>query len=706
MLLQFAELNVVLQSNYFFRALSAKERFLVEISSVVFLQRREPEDRPQADALFEFVRRRNRGAAKTLLVEVVQCSSERHKSEFRRRPEFWALSVLAKSDGTVNQTLVRKFLLVLRSVCAAGAGEAAWLRSLEQDAAHYAKGENEVRFDLQEEPLQSVWKKARALLASAEKEKGLGFLALQDRLHRDFHRLRLLALRPNITRGLPQMKKALRIQKQRVRKRQLEYISQLGPESGLYLFVDALSSLSASERVAFLGLLEVLFEHRRLCGVFDGRREQWLQTVNYFREMAQVFEVLCAVSKKPQLEEIAEIDTLKQRVRQLPRLAAEVFAEGSPQELVNGDLDVMSIEWLEAFLGEADAQFRREGVRVRVLSVVGLQSSGKSTFLNSLFNLTFRVGDGRATRGASAVLFKVDAQSFSEMEGVADYLVVVDTEGLASPDTLAKLQGADGKSLMNMRDNKMLLINAGVADFCVINEFGEIKTPLLDVLSMLMYSFWRLEHLKLRPRLNVAVQNRDNLDRAQENLWNNLQGNLQGKQRLIQKANPNANLLSVDLLLCFEGDKKQILQLLPGLGEASELRSNYFAGVERFRADLFSRELGFAGRGCGFRTLSARLRAVFKATFYDDVHFNSLDFSKMGAGKKRQFIELELEKEALLVIDRLIEESAPSSLDELNRAETRILGGGGARPGPVRQEIVAKRELRFEKGIPALQRSF
>ena len=39
--------------------------------------------------------------------------------------------------------------------------------------------------------------------------------------------------------------------------------------------------------------------------------------------------------------------------------------------------------------------------RVLVLSVLGLQSSGKSTLLNSMFNLKFLVSDGRCTKGAN-----------------------------------------------------------------------------------------------------------------------------------------------------------------------------------------------------------------------------------------------------------------------------------------------------------------
>ena len=65
--------------------------------------------------------------------------------------------------------------------------------------------------------------------------------------------------------------------------------------------------------------------------------------------------------------------------------------------------------------------------RVLVLSVLGIQSSGKSTLLNSMFNLNFLVSEGRCTRGANLQILKVDEEKSSYK-----YILLIDTEGIVS----------------------------------------------------------------------------------------------------------------------------------------------------------------------------------------------------------------------------------------------------------------------------------
>ena len=64
-----------------------------------------------------------------------------------------------------------------------------------------------------------------------------------------------------------------------------------------------------------------------------------------------------------------------------------------------------------------------------MVTVLGPQSSGKSTLLNYLFGSKFNVSAGRCTRGLNAMLIR------TEFEGAKEILVL-DSEGLFSIDVV------------------------------------------------------------------------------------------------------------------------------------------------------------------------------------------------------------------------------------------------------------------------------
>jgi predicted GTPase len=68
-----------------------------------------------------------------------------------------------------------------------------------------------------------------------------------------------------------------------------------------------------------------------------------------------------------------------------------------------------------------------ESERIFVISVLGPQSSGKSTLLNYLFGCQFFASVGRCTRGVYGSLVKVNHSFYK-------YLLILDTEGLQDPE--------------------------------------------------------------------------------------------------------------------------------------------------------------------------------------------------------------------------------------------------------------------------------
>lgn len=104
-----------------------------------------------------------------------------------------------------------------------------------------------------------------------------------------------------------------------------------------------------------------------------------------------------------------------------------------------------------------------------VLSILGPQSSGKSTLLNFLFGCDFATSEGRCTRGVYGTYFK-----FAENKGYfdtftnSDGIFVIDTEGLFGITNKRDLEDQERKNF----DSKLVLFCLAVSDFVIMNVRG------------------------------------------------------------------------------------------------------------------------------------------------------------------------------------------------------------------------------------------
>ena len=135
-----------------------------------------------------------------------------------------------------------------------------------------------------------------------------------------------------------------------------------------------------------------------------------------------------------------------------------------------------------------------------VLSVLGLQSSGKSTLLNALVGLQFTVSAGRCTRGAYMQLLKVE-ETFTAELGF-DF-VLVDTEGLRTPELSNKSQN---------HDDELATFVIGLGNLNLINIMGEILiSPIIlmgemqDILQIVVHAFLRMKQVKISPTLSIRM---------------------------------------------------------------------------------------------------------------------------------------------------------------------------------------------------------
>ncbi|XP_064198065.1 up-regulator of cell proliferation-like [Anguilla rostrata] len=211
-----------------------------------------------------------------------------------------------------------------------------------------------------------------------------------------------------------------------------------------------------------------------------------LGTEHFMREMGQLYESACSLPEGPTPE-----------IQGLPRLAAELLQEGFPLELVDGDASNIPLQWVTQVLKELN-QLTQDKCKIGVVTVLGVQSTGKSTLLNTMFGVQFAVSSGRCTRGAFMLLIKVK-EDFKEQLG-CDYIMVIDTEGLKSPE-LAQLDDS------YEHDNELATLVVGLSDITVINVAMENCTEMKDILQIVVHAFLRMTEVGRKPCCQFVHQN-------------------------------------------------------------------------------------------------------------------------------------------------------------------------------------------------------
>uniref|UniRef100_A0A8C4TIQ6 VLIG-type G domain-containing protein n=1 Tax=Erpetoichthys calabaricus TaxID=27687 RepID=A0A8C4TIQ6_ERPCA len=211
------------------------------------------------------------------------------------------------------------------------------------------------------------------------------------------------------------------------------------------------------------------------------------------RELGQIFEALLSQQGK------------KEIVMSLPLLVADLMISGYPIELIDGDASHVPVTWVSAVLEQVIQKLGDK--RIFVLSVLGIQSTGKSTLLNAMFGLQFATSAGRCTRGAFMQLIKIkeDLVDFD-----FDYFLMVDTEGLRA------LELADKGTLKH--DNELATFVIGIANLTVINIFGENPSDMQDILEIVVQAFLRMKKVRLSPSCCFVHQNVGEITAGEANM--------------------------------------------------------------------------------------------------------------------------------------------------------------------------------------------
>ncbi|XP_022625908.1 interferon-induced very large GTPase 1-like, partial [Seriola dumerili] len=192
----------------------------------------------------------------------------------------------------------------------------------------------------------------------------------------------------------------------------------------------------------------------------------------------------------------------------LPKLCAGLLLDGFPLELVDGDASNIPLRWVSDVLSQLHDLVSPKN-KILVVTVLGVQSTGKSTLLNTMFGVQFAVSSGRCTRGAFMLLIRINEDVKKVLN--CDFMVIIDTEGLKSPE-LAQLDDS------HEHDNELATLVVGLSDITIINIAMENSTEMKDILQIVVHAFLRMKEVGKKPKCQFVHQNVSDVSANEKNL--------------------------------------------------------------------------------------------------------------------------------------------------------------------------------------------
>jgi GTPase Era involved in 16S rRNA processing len=203
---------------------------------------------------------------------------------------------------------------------------------------------------------------------------------------------------------------------------------------------------------------------------------------HFYREIGKIYEIILAENPKNKVYE------------NFAKKYAELVIAGQAIEILDGDSGSISGPWLTAICNNVYKQIPK--MRIFVVSILGLQSSGKSTLLNALFGCKFAVSVGRCTKGLFIRLLFLDEIMKKKLN--FDALLLIDTEGLGTPE---KQNEADAER----KDRLMATFAMSVSHLTIVNVLGEYMRDLTEILQIAIVALARLEKADISPDI-IMVQ--------------------------------------------------------------------------------------------------------------------------------------------------------------------------------------------------------
>uniref|UniRef100_A0A8C7XR67 VLIG-type G domain-containing protein n=1 Tax=Oryzias sinensis TaxID=183150 RepID=A0A8C7XR67_9TELE len=345
-----------------------------------------------------------------------------------------------------------------------------------------------------------------------------------------------------------------------------------------------------------------------------------LQAANFglehiFREMAQIYEAHQSLKKQTNCTHTEWV--------KYPELAADLMISGHPMELMDGDAVHLPLTWISGLLQEVIKKLGDQ--RVFVLSVLGVQSSGKSTMLNAMFGLQFAVSAGRCTKGAYMQLVKLSEEIKKEFK--FDYILVVDTEGLRALEL-------EGSNTLH-HDNQLATFVVGLGNMTLINIFGENPAEMQDLLQIVVQAVMRMKKVRLSPSCVFVHQNVTDVTAVEKNM--------DGKRRLQEKLDKMAQLAAKEEgceAECFsdviafdvQKDVKYFAQLWEGSPPMAPPNPGYSESVQELKSIILSK--ASESDGIKLSHFSSKIQDLWNALMNENFVFSFKNTQEISVYRK------------------------------------------------------------------------
>lgn len=181
-----------------------------------------------------------------------------------------------------------------------------------------------------------------------------------------------------------------------------------------------------------------------------------IEQEDFLREIGQMFEC----NRSIQLAKEKPISHSK-----MAEFAVDLLINGHCIELFENETGCIAVSWLKAICERLHTSLQNKPT-VRVVSIIGGPSSGKSHLLNCAFGTNFNEGEGRCSRGVRLAL--VPIHSNIQKLTKCNFLIITDTESVNVSETTV--------AASKKKNNYISTLVACISDVVVI-KIGKEDTP-------------------------------------------------------------------------------------------------------------------------------------------------------------------------------------------------------------------------------------
>ena len=403
-------------------------------------------------------------------------------------------------------------------------------------------------------------------------------------------------------------------------------------EKGVLHYLNCITLLDATERNHVLYKVKHQLDKMSLQVMAELHQEYHIASINLQKKKKEDQESDTRSSEEKHLKQLEESISkcsfgLEHIVRELAQLyqlpdittidyadaAADILLSGQPLELLDGDSCYIPLQWFKAVY--LNVEQKTENAKIFVISVLGIQSSGKSTMLNTMFGLEFPVSAGRCTRGAFASLIPVgdSLKSLSKL----DFILIIDTEGLTG----------SSDPLLREHDNEMATFAIGVADVTIVNIFGENHNEMKEFLEIAVHAFLRMKLVKDKRSCKIVHQNvaaTDATERLTVDRFHLKQDLNKMAKLAAYQENCEDKFKSMDDFMSFDENKDvfYVPSLLKGSPPMAPVNPNYGRAVDKVKENIIN--LMCSEERCQLRVSNFRERVtnLWKAMLQENFIFS------------------------------------------------------------------------------------